>query len=290
MGRGGGGPAFLFLAKELAHFQTLFLVPPVYHQPCLPRLSVAFLHREATAVLFCPRRCRVPALAWLHPEMLFWACPTQLAAPVQLKNSFVVPPQRPEKIMVWLLMLSRGRVLACRLASHLIPWPPPPRLTAPIRGKEKLQGVRAGKTASPAAGSSTAKAGDPGGRDAAGEAEEEKEEAARSEMLEINEFLFRAGLDNVNLFKLQRYMRRSEISRKVRGKGGKRREAWGESYEARGRWRRWREKKRIEKGVDEELRFFCVFCVFRVLCFLLLCTVLLSPVADLILSFAIFAF
>ncbi|CAN0547154.1 unnamed protein product, partial [Laminaria digitata] len=34
-------------------------------------------------------------------------------------------------------------------------------------------------------------------------------------MLEINDFLFRAGLDNTNMFKLQRYMRKSEISRKV---------------------------------------------------------------------------
>lgn len=44
----------------------------------------------------------------------------------------------------------------------------------------------------------------------------EEEESARSEMLEINDFLFRAGVDNVNIFRLQRYMRRSEICRKVR--------------------------------------------------------------------------
>eukprot|EP00903_Cladosiphon_okamuranus_P010493 g9925.t1 len=82
------------------------------------------------------------------------------------------------------------------------------------KGKKKLQAVRTEKIA---AASSKAKAGGPVGRDAAGGAEEEKEEAARSEMLEINELLFRTGLDNVNLFKLQRYMRRSEICRKVMG-------------------------------------------------------------------------
>eukprot|EP00752_Nemacystus_decipiens_P010933 g9717.t1 len=82
------------------------------------------------------------------------------------------------------------------------------------KGKEKLKAVRAEKTA---AAGTRAKEGGPGRRDGAVEAQEEKEEAARSEMLEINDFLFRAGLDNVNLFKLQRYMRRSEISRKVMG-------------------------------------------------------------------------
>lgn len=44
---------------------------------------------------------------------------------------------------------------------------------------------------------------------------QEAEEEARSEMLEVNDFLFRAGVDNVNIFKLRGYMRKSEISRKV---------------------------------------------------------------------------
>ncbi|CAM9502241.1 unnamed protein product, partial [Discosporangium mesarthrocarpum] len=37
-----------------------------------------------------------------------------------------------------------------------------------------------------------------------------------SEMLGINQFLFRAAVDNVNIFKVQRYMERSGISRKAR--------------------------------------------------------------------------
>ncbi|CAM9951290.1 unnamed protein product, partial [Hapterophycus canaliculatus] len=81
------------------------------------------------------------------------------------------------------------------------------------RGKKKLRSVRAQNTA--AAPASKARTGGPANE--GGDAAVEAEGAARSEMLEINEFLFRARLDNVNLFKLQRYMRRSEISRKVMG-------------------------------------------------------------------------
>ncbi|CAM9137770.1 unnamed protein product [Scytosiphon promiscuus] len=87
-------------------------------------------------------------------------------------------------------------------------------LTFLKKGQKKLQTVRAEHSAAAAApkGPTTGKPAVDGG-DAAVEAEGR----ARSEMLEINDFLFRAGLDNVNLFKLQRYMRRSEISRKVMG-------------------------------------------------------------------------
>ncbi|CAB1113398.1 unnamed protein product [Ectocarpus sp. CCAP 1310/34] len=88
------------------------------------------------------------------------------------------------------------------------------------KGKEKLQAARAenAKTTAAAAASkgNTGVQGPRGGGAGAGAAGGEAEEAGvRSEMLEVNDFLFRAGLDNVNLFKLQRYMRRSEISRKV---------------------------------------------------------------------------
>jgi chromosome transmission fidelity protein 1 len=43
------------------------------------------------------------------------------------------------------------------------------------------------------------------------------QEAYQSRLLRINEFLFEAGFDNVNLFKLLRYLRRSELARKVQG-------------------------------------------------------------------------
>ncbi|CAM9799349.1 unnamed protein product, partial [Ectocarpus fasciculatus] len=84
------------------------------------------------------------------------------------------------------------------------------------KGKEKLQAARAENAAAAASKGTTGVQGPRGGGAAAagGEAEEG---GVRSEMLEINDFLFRAGLDNMNLFKLQRYMRRSEISRKVMG-------------------------------------------------------------------------
>uniref|UniRef100_A0A3B3RBN8 ATP-dependent DNA helicase DDX11 n=1 Tax=Paramormyrops kingsleyae TaxID=1676925 RepID=A0A3B3RBN8_9TELE len=41
-----------------------------------------------------------------------------------------------------------------------------------------------------------------------------------TEMLTINNFLFRAQIDNINLFKVQRYFEKSLISRKVRGEPG----------------------------------------------------------------------
>lgn len=58
-----------------------------------------------------------------------------------------------------------------------------------------------------------------GAGNGAGWAGGEGEDGVRSEMLEINDFLFRARVDNVNIFKVQRYMRRSEIARKVRTPG-----------------------------------------------------------------------
>ncbi|CAN0533508.1 unnamed protein product, partial [Ectocarpus sp. 12 AP-2014] len=89
------------------------------------------------------------------------------------------------------------------------------------KGKEKLQAARAENatmTAAVAASKgNTGVEGPRGGGAAAAKGGEAEEAGVRSEMLEINDFLFRAGLDNVNLFKLQRYMRRSEISRKVMG-------------------------------------------------------------------------
>lgn len=86
------------------------------------------------------------------------------------------------------------------------------------RGKEKLQAARAeNATTTAAAAASKGNTGvqGPRGGGAAAAGDEAEEGGVRSEMLEINDFLFRTGLDNMNLFKLQRYMRRSEISRKV---------------------------------------------------------------------------
>ncbi|CAM9952744.1 unnamed protein product, partial [Choristocarpus tenellus] len=47
--------------------------------------------------------------------------------------------------------------------------------------------------------------------------EKEGGEEGLSEMLGINSFLFRAGVDNINMFKVQRYMQRSYIAKKVMG-------------------------------------------------------------------------
>jgi chromosome transmission fidelity protein 1 len=41
--------------------------------------------------------------------------------------------------------------------------------------------------------------------------------AAEPEVLRLNDFAFRAGIDNVNLFKVERYMRRSGICQKIMG-------------------------------------------------------------------------
>jgi chromosome transmission fidelity protein 1 len=41
--------------------------------------------------------------------------------------------------------------------------------------------------------------------------------AAEPEVLRLNEFAFKAGIDNVNLFKVERYMRRSGICQKIMG-------------------------------------------------------------------------
>ncbi|KAG5178143.1 helicase C-terminal domain-containing protein [Tribonema minus] len=54
-----------------------------------------------------------------------------------------------------------------------------------------------------------------GGAAAAGEAASAA--AAAAQVLRINDFAFRAGIDNVNLFKVERYMRRSGICRKIMG-------------------------------------------------------------------------
>lgn len=160
--------------------------------------------------------------------------------PVFRRPMFVAPSfglKTPQTLESAVLSPLRWRVFICRPTPRLAPRPPrrcrrgsPPT----IRGKEKLQAVRAEKTV---AADPKAKEGGPGRRDGAREADEEKEEAARSEMLEINDFLFRAGLDNVNLFKLQRYMRRSEISRKVRSVGYWRKDSARGSQSKRWRWR-----------------------------------------------------
>ena len=44
-------------------------------------------------------------------------------------------------------------------------------------------------------------------------------------MLALNEFLHAAGIDNINLFKLERYLRRSRLPQKLRGFAAKRRAA-----------------------------------------------------------------
>lgn len=49
------------------------------------------------------------------------------------------------------------------------------------------------------------------------EAYTEPASLVEAEVLGINDFLFRAGIDNVNIFKVLRYMDRSQISRKVMG-------------------------------------------------------------------------
>ena len=57
--------------------------------------------------------------------------------------------------------------------------------------------------------------GAPGGGLGCEGTREGEDEDARSEMLEVNDFLFRAGVDNLNIFKLLGYMRKSEVARKV---------------------------------------------------------------------------